>query len=66
MKQNKLLTLKRILGKKMFIISNYEKFEGYVGVIEDILNETTVSVNDGSSSLKNVSIFDIRSMPYEF
>ena len=54
-----------MIGKKVFIISDHKKFNGYVGQIVSVINENTFEVmND--SIIEKVNIFDVRSMPYEF
>jgi ferredoxin-fold anticodon binding domain-containing protein len=65
MKQNRLLVLKKMIGKRVFIISSYDKYKGYVGHVEDVSSENELLVNSGNS-LDKISIFDVRSIPYEF
>lgn len=65
MKQNRLLILKKMIGKRVFVVSDYNKYEGYVGHVEDVSSENELLINNGNV-LNKISIFDIRSIPYEF
>lgn len=61
LKKTKINILKRMIGHRVFVITNSLSEEGYCGIISKILTEDTVVV----SSFKNrddkeVSIFDIR------
>ena len=65
MKQNKLSVLKKMIGKRVFVVSDYKKYDGYIGYVEDIKSENELLINNGTTSSK-ISIFDVRSIPYEF
>ena len=52
--------LKRILGKKMFVVTNSLTDEGYCGMVNKIINHETVSILSDKKE-ENVSIFDLRS-----
>ena len=63
---NKLNILKKMLHKKIFVITDHEKCEGYIGYVQDIKDENNLLVKNQTESLSKVNIFDVRSIPYEF
>jgi len=61
----KLSILKRMIGKKVFVITNIIKCEGYIGTVNDIRDDTNLVIrNNDEDNIE--SIFNIRSIPYEF
>jgi len=58
--------LKKMINKKVFVITNFEKCEGYIGTVDDIKNEDHLIIKNDNSESKTESIFNIRSIPYEF
>jgi len=51
--------LKRMLGKRVFVVVNSLTDEGYCGVVNKIIDHETVSIFTDKKD-ENVSIFDIR------
>lgn len=64
-KQNSLSINKRMIGKRVFVITDYIKYQGSIGIINNIINDKTFEI-EIDNDCKKVSIFDVRSMPYEF
>lgn len=61
----KLSILKRMIGKKIFVITNIIKCEGYIGTVYDVKDDENLVIrNNDENNIE--SIFNIRSMPYEF
>ena len=58
-KKIKLNILKKMLGKKVFVITNSLTEEGYCGIINKIIDHENVQVFTEKKE-ENVSIFDIR------
>jgi len=67
-KQNsvKLNILKRIIGKKMVVITDYIKNEYYYGLVESVIDDNNVKIKSISGETKDVSIFDLRSPSVEY
>lgn len=57
--KTKVNILKRILGKKMFVITNSITQEGYCGMVNKVIDHQTVSILSDKKE-ENVSIFDLR------
>jgi len=57
--------LRKMINKKVFVISSIEKFEGYIGLVYDVKDENHLIIKSGEDTFVE-NIFDIRSMPYEF
>jgi len=55
----KLNILKRMLGKRVFVITNPITEEGYCGIVNKVVNHETLGIISDKQEL-NVSIFDIR------
>lgn len=66
MKNNKISILKKIIGRKMFIIDNIKTHTGYMAQIIDVKDENHVLIQNENSELIPINIFDIRSIPYEW
>jgi len=59
-KKVKINILKRMLGKKVFIITNSITEEGYCGLVNRVVDHETLNIiNDRKE--ENVSIFNVRS-----
>jgi hypothetical protein len=52
--------LKRMIGKKVFVITNSLTQEGYCGLVNRVVDHETLNVFNDKKE-QNVSIFDIRS-----
>lgn len=61
----KLSVLKRMITKKVFVITDIEKCEGYIGTVNDVKDETNLVIRSNDTTTIE-SIFNIRSIPYEF
>lgn len=57
--KTKLNILKRMLGKRVFVVTNSLTDEGYCGIVNKVINHETLSVFSDKAEI-NVSIFDIR------
>lgn len=66
MKNTKISYLKRMVGKKVFVIKDIQRCEGYIGYINDVKNEDSFIITNDNSESNIVNIFDVRSMPYEW
>jgi hypothetical protein len=62
----KLNILKRILGRKMVVITDHIKNEYYYGSVESVIDEGNVNIKSLSGENKKVSIFDLRSPSVEY
>lgn len=62
----KLNILKRMLGKKVVVITDYIKSKYYYGRVYEVKNEDHLIVEDQLGIFKEVSIFDIRSPSIEY
>lgn len=58
-KKVKTNVLKRMLGKRVFVITNSITQEGYCGVVNKVIDHETLNVLSDKVEL-NVSIFDVR------
>jgi hypothetical protein len=67
-KQNplKLNILKRIIGRKMVVITDYIKNEYYYGLVESVIDDSNVKIKSVNGETKDVSIFDLRSPSIEY
>jgi hypothetical protein len=63
---NKINPLKKMIGRRIFVIQDFKKFEGYVGVVSNVKNENHFVVNDEENNSNIVNIFNVRSLPYEW
>jgi hypothetical protein len=52
--------LKRMIGKKVFVITNSLTQEGYCGLVNKVVDHETLSIFNDKKE-QNVSIFDVRS-----
>jgi len=64
-KQNSLNVNKRMIGKRVFIITDYLKYQGSIGIVTNVINDKTFEIEIDNTNNK-ISIYDIRSIPYEF
>jgi hypothetical protein len=62
----KLNILKRIIGRKMVVIKDYNKNEYYYGQVESVVDESNVLVKRLSGESEKISIFDLRSPSVEY
>jgi len=61
----KINILRKMIGKKVFVITDFKKYEGYIGFVSDIKDKDNLIVK--SNDLNRIeNIFNIRSIPYEF
>jgi hypothetical protein len=51
--------LKRMLGKRVFVVTNSLTDEGYCGIVNRVVDHQTVNVFTDKKD-ENVSIFDVR------
>lgn len=51
--------LKRMLGKKVFVVTNSLTDEGYCGIVNRVVDHQTVNIFTDKKD-ENVSIFDVR------
>ena len=58
--KTKVNILKRMIGKKVFVITNSLTQEGYCGLVNRVVDHETLNVFNDKKE-QNVSIFDIRS-----
>lgn len=63
--KNKLLILKKTLGKRFAVITDYAKLEHYYGHVESIVDENTVIIKDDENQQQKASIFDLRNPAQE-
>lgn len=59
LQRTKVNILKRMLGKKVFVITNPITEEGYCGVVNKVVNHETLGIISDKQEV-NVSIFDVR------
>jgi hypothetical protein len=58
--KTKINILKRMLGKKVFVITNSLTQEGYCGLVNKVIDHETLNIFNDKKE-QNVSIFDVRS-----
>jgi len=61
----KLNVLKRMLGKRVAVITNYNTLDHFYGEISEVIDETNVVVKSDRNEDSKVSIFDIRNPAQE-
>ena len=61
----KLNILKKILGKRVAVITNYSPLEHYYGEVTQVIDESMVLVKNDINEEYKVSIFDIRNPAQE-
>jgi ATP-dependent 26S proteasome regulatory subunit len=61
----KLNVLKRMLGKRVAVIINYNTLDHFYGEVLEIIDETNVVVKNDKNEDSKVSIFDIRNPAQE-
>ena len=59
LKKTKLNILKRMMGKRVFVVTNSLTDEGYCGIVNKIIDHNTLSIISDKRE-DNVSIFDVR------
>lgn len=59
LKKTKVNILKRIIGKRVFVVTNSLTDEGYCGVVNKVIDHETVMIFTDKKD-ETVSIFDIR------
>lgn len=59
LKKTKVNILRRMLGKRVFVITNSLTDEGYCGIVNKIIDHENLSVLTDKNE-QSVSIFDIR------
>jgi len=61
----KLNVLKKMLGKRVAVITNYTTLDHYYGEVAEVIDETNVVVKNDRNEDSKVSIFDIRNPAQE-
>ena len=61
----KLNVLKRMLGKRVAVITNYTTLDHFYGEVSEVLDESNVVVKNDKNEDSKVSIFDIRNPAQE-
>lgn len=61
----KLNILKRIIGKRVAVITNYSNLDHFYGEVLEVVDETNVVVKSDRNEDSKVSIFDIRNPAQE-
>lgn len=61
----KLNVLKRMLGRKVAVITNYNSLDCFYGEVTEVLDETNVVVRNDKNETSKISIFDIRNPAQE-
>jgi ferredoxin-fold anticodon binding domain-containing protein len=61
----KLNVLKRMLGKRVAVITNYSTLDHFYGEVIEIFDETNVVVKNDKNEASKASIFDIRNPSQE-
>lgn len=59
LKKTRVNILKRMIGKRVFVITNPLTDEGYCGLVNKVIDHETLSVFTDKKD-ENVSIFDVR------
>lgn len=59
LKKTKINILKRMLGKRVFVVTNSLIDEGYCGIVNNVIDHETVNVLSDKTEI-GVSIFNIR------
>lgn len=58
-KKLKMTILKRMLGKRVFIVTNPLTDEGYCGIVNKVVDHETLQIFSEKKE-ENISIFDVR------
>lgn len=61
----KLNALKRMLGKRVAVITNYNTLDHFYGEVSEVIDETNVVIKNDRNEDSKVSIFDIRNPAQE-
>jgi ferredoxin-fold anticodon binding domain-containing protein len=61
----KLNVIKRMLGKRVAVITNYNTLDHFYGEVSEVIDETNVVVKSDRNEDSKVSIFDIRNPAQE-
>lgn len=61
----KLNVLKRMLGKRVAVITNYNTLDHFYGEVSEVIDETNVVIKNDRNEDSKVSIFDIRNPAQE-
>lgn len=62
---NKLFHSKKMIGKRVAVISDYKNFSFWLGVVDSVKDENTFIIKNANDNLEEVSIFDIRNPTQE-
>lgn len=57
--------MKRMIGKRVAVITNYDGLEHYYGEVVEAVDENTLLVKNDQGEEKEVSIFDVRNPTQE-
>lgn len=61
----RMASLKRMIGKRVAVMVNYNSLDHYYGEVTDAVDENTLLVKNDQGEEKEVSIFDIRNPTQE-
>jgi small nuclear ribonucleoprotein (snRNP)-like protein len=61
----KLNVLKRMLGKRVAVITNYNTLDHFYGEVAEVIDETNVVIKNDRNEDSKISIFDIRNPAQE-
>jgi len=61
----KLNVLKRMLGKRVAVITSYTTLDHFYGEVTEVIDETNVVIKNDRNEDSKVSIFDIRNPAQE-
>ena len=61
----KLNILKKMVGKRVAVITNYNTLEHFYGEVSEVIDEMNVIVKNDKNEDSKVSIFDIRNPAQE-
>jgi hypothetical protein len=61
----KLNVLKRMLGKRVAVITNYINLDHFYGEVTEVIDETNVVIKNDKNEDSKASIFDIRNPSQE-
>ncbi|NBP01170.1 MAG: hypothetical protein EBU90_13735 [Proteobacteria bacterium] len=62
---NKLFFTRKMIGKRVAVIEDYEKFIFWCGTVDGVKDQDTLLVKNENDEKKEVSIFDVRNPSQE-
>lgn len=57
--------IKKMIGKRVAVLSNYNTLEHYYGEVTDAIDESTLLIKNDQGEETQVSIFDVRNPAQE-